>query len=70
MFRWIRLNIRQLIEQSPVGGVINGRTVLVQGAAGSVGLLCGWLSRRAGSRVVRTVRTSSDDAVAQKVGAC
>jgi NADPH:quinone reductase len=52
-----------------VAGPVNGRTVLVQGAAGSVGLCAVQLARFAGARVIGTVRSSSDEPVAKKAGA-
>jgi NADPH2:quinone reductase len=52
-----------------VAGAVNGRTVLVQGAAGSVGLCAAQLARFAQARVIGTVRSSSDQATAKKAGA-
>jgi NADPH:quinone reductase len=52
-----------------VAGSVSGRTVLVQGAAGSVGLCAVQLARRAGARVIGTVRSSSDEATAINAGA-
>jgi NADPH:quinone reductase len=52
-----------------VGGPISGRTVLVQGAAGSVGLCAVQLARRAGARVIGTVRSSADEQIAKNAGA-
>ena len=52
-----------------VAGSVNGRTVLVQGAAGSVGLCAVQLARFAGARVIGTVRSLSDEAIAKKAGA-
>jgi NADPH2:quinone reductase len=52
-----------------VGGDIRGRTVLVQGAAGSVGLCAVALARHAGARVIGTVRSVSDEATARDAGA-
>jgi NADPH2:quinone reductase len=52
-----------------VAGPVNGRTVLVQGAAGSVGACAVQLARRAGARVIGTVRSSSDEATAKSAGA-
>src|SRR5580698_5653887 len=52
-----------------VAGSVNGRTVLVQGAAGSVGLCAVQLARFAGARVIGTVRSSSDEATAKRAGA-
>jgi NADPH:quinone reductase len=52
-----------------VAGPVTGRTVLVQGAAGSVGLCAVQLALRAGARVIGTVRSSSEEEVARKAGA-
>jgi len=52
-----------------IGGSVTGRTVLVQGAAGAVGLCAVQLARLAGAHVVGTVRSSSDEATAWKAGA-
>jgi NADPH:quinone reductase len=52
-----------------VGGAVNGGTVLVQGAAGSVGLCAVRLARQAGAQVIGTVRSSSDEAAARDAGA-
>jgi NADPH2:quinone reductase len=52
-----------------VAGPVNGRTVLVQGAAGSVGVCAVQLARLAGARVIGTVRSSSDEATAKSAGA-
>src|SRR5271155_4272036 len=52
-----------------VAGAVNGRTVLVQGAAGSVGLCAVQLARRAGARVIGTVRSPADEATARNAGA-
>lgn len=52
-----------------VAGDVNGRTVLVQGAAGAVGLCAVQLARRAGAQVIGTVRSSSDEIVARNAGA-
>jgi NADPH:quinone reductase len=52
-----------------VGGVISGRTVMVQGAAGAVGLCAVALARHAGARVIGTVRSASDQSIASKAGA-
>lgn len=52
-----------------VAGPVGGRTVLVQGAAGSVGLCSVQLARYAGARVIGTVRSPADEAVARKAGA-
>jgi NADPH:quinone reductase len=52
-----------------VGGDVAGRTVLVQGAAGAVGLCAVQLARRAGAHVIGTVRSSADEATAKEAGA-
>jgi NADPH:quinone reductase len=52
-----------------VGGDVRGRTVLVQGAAGSVGLCAVALARHAGARVIGTVRSASDEPTARNAGA-
>jgi NADPH:quinone reductase len=52
-----------------VAGAIRGRTVLVQGAAGSVGLCAVQLARQAGAHVIGTIRSSSEEGIAKKAGA-
>jgi len=52
-----------------VAGPLRGRTVLVQGAAGAVGLCAVQLARRAGARVIGTVRSLADEAAAKNAGA-
>src|SRR5580693_2594286 len=52
-----------------VAGPVNGRTLLVEGAAGSVGICAVQLARRAGARVIGTVRTPADEATARNAGA-
>jgi NADPH:quinone reductase len=52
-----------------VGGPVAGRTVLVQGGAGSVGVCAVQLARRAGARVIATVRAAEDEGVAARAGA-
>jgi NADPH2:quinone reductase len=52
-----------------VAGSVDGRTVLVQGAAGAVGICAVQLARRAGARVIGTVRSASDQAAAKSAGA-
>lgn len=52
-----------------VGGPVSDRTVLVQGAAGAVGLCAVALLRHAGAHVIGTVRSSTDEAIAKKAGA-
>ena len=50
-------------------GPVNGRTVLVQGAAGAVGMCAVQLARRAGARVIGTVMSPSEEETARKAGA-
>jgi NADPH2:quinone reductase len=52
-----------------VGGDVRGRTVLVQGAAGSVGVCAVALARHAGARVIGSVRSDADLPTARKAGA-
>jgi NADPH:quinone reductase len=52
-----------------VAGPVSGRTVLVQGAAGSVGLCAVQLARRAGAHVIGTIRSSADEETAENAGA-
>lgn len=52
-----------------VGGPVSGRTVLVQGAAGAVGLCAVQLAHYGGARVIGTIRSSSDEATARGAGA-
>src|SRR5262245_46448226 len=52
-----------------VGGAVSGRTVMVQGAAGAVGLCAVALARHAGARVIGTVRSATDQPTALKAGA-
>jgi NADPH:quinone reductase len=52
-----------------VGGPVCGRTVLVQGAAGAVGMCAVALARDAGARVIGTVRAGDDKSTAEKAGA-
>ncbi len=52
-----------------VAGSIAGRTVLVQGAGGSVGLCAVQLARQAGAKVIGSVRSSSEEEAARKAGA-
>jgi NADPH:quinone reductase len=52
-----------------VGRAIAGRTVLVQGAAGAVGLCAVQLARHGGAKVIGTVRSSSEEEIARKAGA-
>lgn len=50
-------------------GPVEGRTVLVQGGAGAVGQCAVGLARHAGARVVATVRSEGDEAIARRAGA-
>lgn len=50
-------------------GPVEGRTVLVQGGGGAVGLCAVQLARRAGASVIATVRSSADTSTATKAGA-
>lgn len=52
-----------------VAGPVDGRTVLVQGAAGSVGLCAVQLARYAGAHVIGTIRTSAEEQTARLAGA-
>jgi NADPH:quinone reductase len=52
-----------------VGGDVRGRTVLVQGAAGSVGICAVALARHAGARVIGLVRFDADLPTARDAGA-
>jgi NADPH:quinone reductase-like Zn-dependent oxidoreductase len=52
-----------------VAGPVNGRTVLVQGAAGAVGLCAVQLARFAGAHVIGTIRSSADEETATNAGA-
>src|SRR4051812_28838560 len=52
-----------------VAGPVAGRVVLVQGGAGAVGLCAVGLARRAGARVIATVRSGDDEVVASRAGA-
>src|ERR1700739_4165091 len=52
-----------------VAGSVDGRTVLVQGAAGSVGLCAVQLARRAGAHVIGTVMSPSEVETASGAGA-
>ena len=51
------------------GGPVVDQTVLVQGGAGSVGSFAVGLARRAGARVIATVRSTVDEEVAANAGA-
>ena len=50
-------------------GPVSGRTVLVQGAAGSVGLCAVQLARRAGAHVIGSVRSPGEEETARTAGA-
>ena len=50
-------------------GPVEGRTVLVQGGAGAVGVCAVQLARRAGASVIAIVRSSADETTATKAGA-
>jgi NADPH2:quinone reductase len=52
-----------------VGGEVTGRTVLVQGAGGAVGMCAVALARHAGARVIGTVRSSAEEPTARAAGA-
>src|SRR5271156_1940703 len=52
-----------------VGGAVADRTVLVQGAGGAVGMCAVQLARRAGARVIGTVRSSTEEPAARAAGA-
>jgi NADPH2:quinone reductase len=52
-----------------VAGPVSGRTVLVQGAAGAVGLCAVQLARHAGARVIGTIRSAAEEETARKAGA-
>jgi NADPH:quinone reductase len=52
-----------------VAGSLTGKSVLVQGAGGTVGLCAVQLARRAGAYVIGTVRSTSEEETARKAGA-
>lgn len=52
-----------------VAGPVAGRTVLVQGGAGAVGLCAVALAHHAGARVVATVRRAADEPLVRAAGA-
>lgn len=52
-----------------VAGPVDGRTVLVQGGAGAVGLCAVQLAYRAGALVIATVRSAADEAAVRRAGA-
>lgn len=52
-----------------VGGSVTGKTVLVQGGAGTVGMTAIQFARQAGARVIATVRGESDREIPKTLGA-
>jgi NADPH2:quinone reductase len=52
-----------------VAGSIEGKTILVQGGAGSVGACAVQLAHQAGARVIATCRAESDKEIATRAGA-
>ena len=52
-----------------VAGPVEGRTVLVQRGAGSVGACAVQLAHRAGARVIATCRAEIDKEIASRAGA-
>ena len=52
-----------------VAGPLEGRTVLIQGGAGAVGICALQFARRAGATVIAAVRTAADDVIARTAGA-
>jgi NADPH2:quinone reductase len=52
-----------------VAGLVEGRTVLVQGGAGAVGACVVQLAHRAGARVIATCRSENDTEIAWRAGA-
>jgi NADPH2:quinone reductase len=52
-----------------VAGPVEGRTVLVQGGTGAVGVCAVQLAHRAGARVIATCRSESDRVIAARAGA-
>jgi NADPH:quinone reductase len=52
-----------------VAGPVSGKTVLIQGAGGAVGLGAVQLARRAGARVIGSVRSASEEKTARNAGA-
>lgn len=52
-----------------VAGPVSGRTVLIQGAAGAVGLCAVQLAHRAAARVIALVRSSADESLVRGAGA-
>jgi NADPH:quinone reductase len=52
-----------------VAGSVGGRTMLVQGAAGSVGLCAVQLARQSGAHVIGTIRSRAEEQIARQAGA-
>ncbi|MCA9940432.1 MAG: NADPH:quinone reductase [Anaerolineales bacterium] len=52
-----------------VGGDVKGRTVLIQGGAGAVGMAAVEIAKRAGAGVIATVRSEADSTIARGAGA-
>jgi NADPH2:quinone reductase len=52
-----------------IAGPVAGRTVLIQGGGGSVGMCAVQLARRAGAHVIATARSDEDETVALRAGA-
>lgn len=52
-----------------VAGPVSGRTVLIQGATGGVGMCAVQLACRAGAHVIGTVRSATEEPAAMKAGA-
>ena len=52
-----------------VGGDVEGRSVLVQGGAGAVGMTAIAIAKHAGARVIATVRSEADSTIARGAGA-
>lgn len=52
-----------------VAGPVEGRTILIQGGAGAVGICAVQFARGAGATVIAEVRSWADDATAQDAGA-
>jgi NADPH:quinone reductase len=52
-----------------IGGAVAGRTVLVHGAGGAVGMCAVQLARHAGARVIGTIRSPGEEPTARTAGA-
>jgi NADPH2:quinone reductase len=52
-----------------VAGPVQGKNILVQGGAGSVGLCAVQLAYRAGANVIATIRSAEDEAITRAAGA-